>query len=264
MRRRISYALAFLLVLAAAVAGFFWTQSKAAGLRDVQLPVPQALLQTVSEFDLSSLLPRATRAPSAQTTPTERPIPAAATAVVMAAAPPTVTVTVTVSAPVTVTVPVTGVVTVTPEATATPAPPIAAATPLPVKPPTATPVPTDTPVPAPPAPRYGFVLAGPVRHTNDACSSALIRGVVLDAGGNPVAGVRIWRYDQWGNEQVVESKNGDGDRGRYDFPIGNTANVHYVQIIDAAGVIISPVVEVQHQQGDAGAALCHEVDWRQN
>ena len=77
------------------------------------------------------------------------------------------------------------------------------------------------------------------------------------------AAVRLWRYDQWGNEQVIESKTSDVDAGQYDFPLGDTPNVHYVQIIDSGGAIISPVIEIQHRQGDAPDATCHWLDWVQ-
>ena len=92
---------------------------------------------------------------------------------------------------------------------------------------------------------------------------ASIRGVIRDSAGNPLPGVRLWRYDQWGNEQVIESKSGDADRGQYDFPLGDTPNVHYVQVIDAAGILISPVIEIAHRQGDAPDATCHWLDWVQ-
>jgi hypothetical protein len=120
-------------------------------------------------------------------------------------------------------------------------------------PPTPTPLPVDS--------SYRFVAAGPVRQGNTDCPGASIRGVVRDASGAPLRGVRLWRYDQWGNEQVVESKTADVDAGQYDFPLGDTPNVHYIQVIDAGGVIISPVIEIQHRQGGAPDAACHWVDW---
>ena len=112
-------------------------------------------------------------------------------------------------------------------------------------------------------PGLPFAAAGPLRQSSGDCAGASIRGVVRDSGGNPLAAVRLWRYDQWGNEQVVETKSGDADRGSYDFPLGDTPNVHYVQVIDAAGVIISPVIEVPHRQDDAPDATCHWLDWVQ-
>ena len=107
------------------------------------------------------------------------------------------------------------------------------------------------------------MAAGPVRNSTGDCAGASIRGVIRDSVGNPLPGVRLWRYDQWGNEQVIESKSGDADRGQYDFPLGDTPNVHYVQVIDAAGILISPVIEIAHRQGDAPDATCHWLDWVQ-
>ena len=118
-----------------------------------------------------------------------------------------------------------------------------------------------TPTAAPPDAGFLFVAAGPVRHGNADCPGASIRGVVRDAGGAVLSGVRLWRYDQWGNEQVVETKGAESDLGQYDFPLGDTPNAHYVQVVDSSGVIISPVVEIQHRQGEAPDAACHWLDW---
>jgi hypothetical protein len=126
--------------------------------------------------------------------------------------------------------------------------------------PTETPETPATPTPESLAPGLSFVAAA-LRDTSGDCSGASIRGVVRDAAGDPLPGVRLWRYDQWGNEQVVETKSGDADRGAYDFPLGDTPNTHYVQVVDSAGVIVSPVVEVPHRQGAAPDAACHWLDW---
>jgi hypothetical protein len=108
-----------------------------------------------------------------------------------------------------------------------------------------------------------FALAGAVRHSVEDCPGASILGSVRDANGALLAGVRLWRYDQWGDEDLNESEAGEGERGMYAFSIGDTPNVHFVQVIDAGGVIISPVIEIQHRQGEAADALCHWVDWQQ-
>jgi len=88
-------------------------------------------------------------------------------------------------------------------------------------------------------------------------------GNVYGRDGKPLAGVRLWRYDQWGNEAQSVSKSGQIDYGRYDFNLGDTPNVFYVTIIDAAGHPIAPVVEIQHHQGPRPEANCHFLDWRQ-
>ena len=94
--------------------------------------------------------------------------------------------------------------------------------------------PAPTPTEAVVDPGYAFVTAGPVRHGTTDCPGVSIRGMVRDAQGAPLRGVRLWRYDQWGNEQVIESKASDVDAGQYDFPLGDTPNVHYVQLINSA------------------------------
>lgn len=124
--------------------------------------------------------------------------------------------------------------------------------------------PTPTPTRPPeiePGFAFAFLPAGPVRHSSDGCPGPSIRGTVFDGAGAPLAGVRLWRYDQWGNEQIVDSKDGTGDLGQYDFPLGDNPNVHYLQVVDAGGFIASPVLEIQHRQGDAVDAACHWVDW---
>ncbi|MEA3338099.1 MAG: hypothetical protein U9R25_19595 [Chloroflexota bacterium] len=129
-----------------------------------------------------------------------------------------------------------------------------------------------TVTPAPPTPTleapelsavaFPFTKDGLVHHSSENCSGASIKGTVRALDGAPLSGVRLWRYDQWGNEQVVETKAGELDRGQYDFPLGDTPNVHYIQIVDGAGAIISPVVEVHHRDGVEADAACHVVDWR--
>jgi hypothetical protein len=100
-----------------------------------------------------------------------------------------------------------------------------------------------------------------VRHSAGDCPGASIRGIARNAAGEPLPGVRLWRYDQYGNEQTVETKSGPADAGQYDFVLGDTPNVHYVQVLDVGGSPISPQLEVQHRQGDAADAMCHWIDW---
>jgi hypothetical protein len=224
MQRRKRYGLGYLLVLLAAVGGFLIARDAASGIQPPSLALPGDMRQIMVELDVFGLAARLLPAlPSATPTRTDTPPRAATPAIVQG---------------------------IEPTATARPAAP--------------GPAPVDTPAPQPTAPAeaaYAFVLAGPVRHNSD-CASASIRGSVRDAAGSLLAGVRLWRYDQWGNEDVIESRGGDAERGQYDFPLGDTANRHYVQVIDAGGAIISPVVQIDHRQGDAAEALCHWVDWQ--
>lgn len=108
---------------------------------------------------------------------------------------------------------------------------------------------------------FAFGVAGELRHSTGDCSGPSIRGMVRSATGEPLAEVRLWRYDQWGNEDTTETKASEADLGQYDFPLGDTTNVHYVQIVDASGSGQSPSVEVVHRQGVAADAECHWLDW---
>lgn len=140
---------------------------------------------------------------------------------------------------------------------------------LPVEETTATPEPpaADAPTPTTPpvaANNLQFGLSGTVQTRAEDCPAAGIFGSVRDAAGNPLAHVRLWRYDQFGNEDLVETGSTDADRGQYQLLFEDKPNVQYVQVIDASGVLISPVIEVQHRQGDVPDALCHQVDWQSN
>lgn len=130
--------------------------------------------------------------------------------------------------------------------------------------------PTDAPALSPPpsptgdeseTPAFGYAVAGELRHTTGDCPGPSIRGVVRSVVGEPLAGVRLWQYDQWGNEETTETRASEGDLGQYDFPLGDSANVYYVQIVDTSGFSLSPVVEVPHRQGTATDAECHWLDW---
>jgi hypothetical protein len=227
MQRRKRYSLAYLLVLLVAVGGFFLARERARALEMPQVTVPGSVQQVITELDLLGLFTRLIPA----VTPAAQPTPAAPARtpqpVVVQGIEPTPT-----------------------PGSATVAAPPAGSTPEQVAPPAA-----EIALP--------FALAGPARHGVDDCPDASIRGSVRDAAGNLLASVRLWRYDQWGNEEVIESRTGDAERGQYVFSFGDTANIHYVQVIDAGGMIISPVVEIQHRQGESADALCHWVDWQQ-
>jgi hypothetical protein len=255
MRRKHLYGLAFLAVFAAAVTGFVLARRLIGPIEAPRVDAVAQLQTVLEEVDVFALLPRRSPVPARTLVPT----PAQGTA-----AAPRVTVGPVIVepavAPTRVITDAAALPSVLPDQAAqdgTPTEPARAdataiATPTPA-PPTPTPLPVDT--------ADQFVAAGPVRHGSADCPGASIRGVVRDLSGAPLRGVRLWRYDQWGNEQVVESKTADADAGQYDFPLGDTPNVHYVQVIDAGGIVISPVIEIQHRQGDTPDAACHWLDW---
>lgn len=260
MRQRRFYAAAFLLVLLAAFAGAY-AAAKSVGRVDVTLPRLDFLAtvqKIVGDINLNALLPRSTpsrgSAPSS-TAPTTAAPSASPQAIVeqntappTLPAPPSATITATMAAAPAVPAesPGAGATAPAERPTATPAPP--------------TPTPTAAPQP-PPSAAFPFMPAGAVRHSAGDCPGPSIRGAVRDAAGNPLPNVQLWRYDQWGNQQTVTSKAGAADLGQYDFPLGDIANVHYVQVVDAGGAPISPTVEIQHRQGNAADATCHWLDW---
>lgn len=252
MRRKHTYGLAFLAVFAAALAGFLLARRF---VGPIELPRLDAIAQAETifgEIDINSLIPRRTPQPKATS---DAPTTPAGSVIVEPVATSTPLVTDALAAEDVAVAPSlpTAQGDLQPPAEETPA---SDAAPTPSQPaPTPTEVVDD--------PGYGFVTAGPVRHGTTDCPGVSIRGMVRDAQGAPLRAVRLWRYDQWGNEQVIESKTSDVDAGQYDFPLGDTPNVHYVQIIDSGGAIISPVIEIQHRQGDAPDATCHWLDWVQ-
>lgn len=248
MHQRRLYTLAFLLVLLAAGVGAYLARQVVGDIEPPQLDAIETVGGLVADLDLGSLLPSFGPLDESSDLPVTD---SSETLVAEVEGQPTAGPVVTAD-------------------TSQPPPVDESATPGPEQPlvserPTATPAPS-TPTPTPGAadtavPSYAFVPAGEVRHSTGDCPGPSIRGAVRDASGNLQAGVRLWRYDQWGNEQTVETKIADADVGQYDFPLGDTANIHYVQVVDASGVPVSPVIEVEHRQGDALDATCHWLDW---
>ena len=253
MRPRRYYGAGFLLVLVAAIFGAFLARQAVGTVEAPNLDGLSSAQQTLEELNIWALLPLPAVAPRSTPTPTVDGAENAAGGTAGATRQPIVVAPA--DQPDATQTPAEGL-----EAPAAPAlqetaisQPESAATAT--RPPATPTQAVDTGLP--------FVAAGPVRNSTGDCAGASIRGVIRDSAGNSLPGVRLWRYDQWGNEQVIESKSGDADRGQYDFPLGDTPNVHYVQVIDAAGILISPVIEIAHRQGDAPDATCHWLDWVQ-
>ncbi len=255
MRQRRFYTLGFLLVFLAALAGARLTRQFVGPVEPPQLIALTDVQAFIKGLDLNSLI----RLPASANVAGE--------ADAAAASSEPVALVETQPAPALLEPPPTpsGAVEAPAEAAATPEPvtPVKATeTPERPTPTLAPPTPTPTAAPTQPADSgFPFVAAGPVRHSEGDCPGPSIRGLLRDAAGNALPNVRVWRYDQWGNEQTVVSKSGQADLGQYDFPLGDTPNVHYVQVVDASGVALSPPVEVQHRQGDAPEAVCHWLDW---
>ena len=153
-------------------------------------------------------------------------------------------------------------------ATATPVPtwtwthtptqsPTASATPVP---PSSTPTGTWTPslvvatsVPSPEEVRgtdqaiYRYHTLGPAQpDLSQPCpgcprAPGYITGRVVDAGGNPLGGVRLVCYNDWHRYPVVGTKGS----GEYDFPILQAEAIWTVVILDEADQPLSPEAAVQ-------------------
>lgn len=222
MRRNQSYRWAFMMVAVAAALGFVLAINQAHKIKLPRVTIPADIQQFMDDVDMAALLPRVT--PLLIETSRTATVDVAPTPAAQAQ--------------------------VVEQSTATVEPTALA---VGVDAPTNTPVVADN---------LQFGLSGAVQATTEGCPASGIFGSVRDAAGNPLPHVRLWRYDQFGNEDLLETGSGDADRGQYQFLFEDTPNVQYVQVIDASGVLISPVVEVQHRQGDAPDALCHQVDWQ--
>jgi hypothetical protein len=124
--------------------------------------------------------------------------------------------------------------------------------------------PTDSPTPAVPPPTpvpiqaYQFRLGGPPTADPGYPSCCYIFGVVRDAAGNGLEGVRVQVGNEW-NPPVVAVSKGGVDLGKYDVPIGRDAVAWYVSLIDAEGNQISSQVQIQF---DPNVANAYRVDWQ--
>jgi hypothetical protein len=82
-----------------------------------------------------------------------------------------------------------------------------------------------------------------------------ITGRVVDAGGNPLPGVRLVCYNDWHRYPVVGSKG----CGEYDFPILQAEATWYVVILDEADQPISREVPVHFNPLEA---CWYRLDWQ--
>jgi hypothetical protein len=82
-----------------------------------------------------------------------------------------------------------------------------------------------------------------------------IVGRVVDAGGNPLAGVRLVCYNDWHRYPVVGSKGG----GEYDFPILQAEATWYVVILNEADQPVSPEAPVHFNPLEA---CWYRLDWQ--
>ena len=217
---------AFLAVIILAFVSSCRAQETASSTAPSATPTIAAQPEMVTKTPLPTTTPTATHS----LTPSDTPAPRPTRTPTLTSIPPTAT--------------------ATPTLTLTPNPPTSTPTPTPTSPPpTATQAPTTTPSPSPTTPTpssYRFLPAGPAQpdpwHPCPSCprASAYIVGHVSDAGGHPLAGVRLVCYNEWHRYPVVASKGG----GEYDFPIIQADTIWYVVVLNQADEPISPIVPV--------------------
>lgn len=108
---------------------------------------------------------------------------------------------------------------------------------------------------------YQFLPTGPAQpdpsHPCPGCplAPAYIVGRVLDASGNPLAGVRLVCYNEWHHYSVVASKAGS----EYDFAVIQADTTWYVVVLDQDDGLISPEVAVRF---DPRETCRYILDWR--
>jgi len=239
MKRSVYIALFVVVLLAAGIGGFLGARAllnqlqQDFGPREGWTPVPTTPIE-VSEAD--------TAAAEVAASPTPEPRRATATMLVVPA-------------------PATGL------------PPLDAASPEPtwtagVDLPIAEFMPLETPLDVTPEPSatpnlvFPFVLARAVRYSNGDCPGTYALGTVTDRAGNPLAGVRLYLVDEYGNEATAVTKPGPGDTGRYDFPMGGPPRRFSMTVVDEAGNPLSAGVEILHELPPQEGQNCRWVDWR--
>lgn len=213
-------------------------------------PSPATVIPRPSPTPAATRTPAAvpTSTPSPQPSPTDSPAPGLPTASpTQTPSPPLPTATKTPMPP-----PASATPSPPPPTATTPMPPAASATPSAISPPTAT---------ASPAPgAHRFLPAGPVRpDPSHPCgcplAPAYIVGRIIDAAGNPLAGVRLACYNEWYRYPVVVSKAS----GEYDFAITQAETTWYVLVLNQVDEPLSPEVPVAFDPQECCRYL---LDWR--
>ena len=136
--------------------------------------------------------------------------------------------------------------------------PTHASTEPPAAPPSDTPAPPTQPPTPVPVPAYQFRLAGPPAADPSYQICCYIFGVVRDAAGNGLEGVRVQAFNEWNTLEPAATKGG-GEMGQYNIPIGRDLVTWYVVVVDASGNQISSQVQIQF---DPAVANGYRVDWQ--
>lgn len=136
------------------------------------------------------------------------------------------------------------------------------ATAPPTETPTATPIPSPTPVPPSPTPPYPFRIAAAGPDFGRGCSGHYIFGFVRDAFGNPLPGLRVRVYNEFGLDIPPATTKTDPP-GWYDVLISEQRARWFVQVVDAGNNVLSPTAEVLNTGNyiEGVEACWHQVDF---
>jgi hypothetical protein len=85
-----------------------------------------------------------------------------------------------------------------------------------------------------------------VQNERDCTTARLIGGWVYDAGGNGLAGIQMYLYNDYGFEAPQQTR-GQPEAGKYEYTMGSDAGVFHLVIVDGAGNPLSPVVDIDYQ-----------------
>ncbi len=112
-----------------------------------------------------------------------------------------------------------------------------------------------------PTPAFAFVPIGDAAPRPENCHSAYeIFGYTYDKAGNPLPGIPVLIYNEWGYiaPEPAFSKGGD-DHGRYSIPVGLEQVRWRLTVVDENKKPISPEVMVDYH---SDVACRYQVDWQ--
>lgn len=124
------------------------------------------------------------------------------------------------------------------------------------------PEPPNMPSPVVSQPSGSYSALGVAHDAN--CGGNYVMGSVMNAEGQPVAGVRVLYTDSQGNRVEQATSSAAQGYGSFRFPViaPDTPHTINITLLNANGAAISSTAFVQHRQGDAGDLGCHYVIWQ--
>lgn len=116
--------------------------------------------------------------------------------------------------------------------------------------------------PPPAAASSRFDVMG-VAHDNS-CGGVFVLGLVGNAAGGLVPGIRVVMTDSLGNRLETVTSGDPANYGSFRLPVQQSEQAHdiYISLYDANGAGVGGPAHVQHRQGGASDLPCHHVIWR--